>query len=653
MGSSLRDLNSRQLERLKSELAEVIITNFCYPSFLDYRLNILRTRPVDRRKRREVWAYVNSIQMNALGSMDASSIEFRRFVERVFLRYIEINRGLIEGTTPRQFAAMRARVPQLAMQVARSLIDYLALGEASSFGRARPVESWAAQTPPGSELTWEQIEKSTQLLQTTLVYLRTPRETGPTPAITGSGSPRSVSGDISNFPTRFLTSSASAPLASVGQTNGASAGSGNYPSMSNGAAQHIANGSTSIQPTPPEEPGEPRQFLGPTRSRTASRPIDGPLSLPSLPPRTGPTEPAASSLAPPSKPAASQPASVPSQPLPEPQPAPAPLSKQPVPAESSLPPADAWQALLWPGTNEQTKAGADAALASPAPTSEAESAPTEADLLELPESFNVPPALELPPDLAELYGDYLRDARAGLLETSSDEPDTPAPAGLHEAPPVSPTLALEPDEELDSLFDALANHIAAGDASSPSAARQEPTEVDAPQGGVTSSNSEGRVPSNPLPTLPVRDTPGSQEQERRSLSPVDRPASAPLGLYSSPEAASPESRDRSASGDPIGPPAAGKLAEGDVMIFAQLQHQVTTWVKMAAVSHQIEITGRDALDLVAELRRMAALDEAELQVIEALVSLCQRVTTSKQAAMDDYKQAMMLYLLHHRSRLAL
>ena len=86
MGSSLKDLNPRQLERLKSELAEVIIANFCYPSFLDYRLNSLRTRPVDRRKRQEVWAYVNSLNMNALSSMDAASMEFRRFVERVFLR---------------------------------------------------------------------------------------------------------------------------------------------------------------------------------------------------------------------------------------------------------------------------------------------------------------------------------------------------------------------------------------------------------------------------------------------------------------------------------------------------------------------------------------------------------------------------------------
>ncbi len=653
MGSSLRDLNSRQLERLKSELAEVIITNFCYPSFLDYRLNILRTRPIDRRKRREVWAYVNSIQMNPLGSMEASSMEFRRFVERVFLRYIEMNRGLIEGTSQRQFAAMRARVPQLAMQVARSLIDYLALGEASSFGRARPVESWGAQTQSGSEPTWEQIEKSTQLLQTTLVYLRTSRETGPTPALTNSGSLRPVSADISNFPTRLLTPPASAPLAPAGGTNGVAGGSGAYPALGNGATQGMGNGSASFQPPQPEEPGGQRQFLGPTRSRTASRPIDGSLSLPSLSPRTVPTEPTAPPpSAPPSQPAASQPARVPSQPLPDPLPAPS--SKQPEPAEQSLPPSDAWQALLWPGANQQTKEGADAASAPPAPKLEEQSAPTEADLLELPESFEVPPVLDLPPDLAELYGDYLRDARAGVLEASSDESDTPASDELPQSPPGSPTLALEPDEELDSLFDALASHIAAEDASAPISAHEEHTELGTPAGAAP-FGSERLAPSNPLPAPQARDTVGSQTQEQpaHQLPSTDRPASAPLGRQSPPEASSAESRERPASGALMGPPASGKLVEGDVMIFAQLQHQVTTWVKMAAVSHQIEITGRDALELVAELRRMAALDEAELQVIESLVSLCQRVTTSKQAAMDDYKQAMMLYLLHHRSRLAL
>lgn len=89
------------------------------------------------------------------------------------------------------------------------------------------------------------------------------------------------------------------------------------------------------------------------------------------------------------------------------------------------------------------------------------------------------------------------------------------------------------------------------------------------------------------------------------------------------------------------------------MIFAQLQHQISTWVKMAAISHQIDLAGRDAAELVTELRRTAALEEAELQVIESLVALCYRVTSTKQATMEDYKQAMMLYLLHHRSRLAL
>ena len=113
-----------------------------------------------------------------------------------------------------------------------------------------------------------------------------------------------------------------------------------------------------------------------------------------------------------------------------------------------------------------------------------------------------------------------------------------------------------------------------------------------------------------------------------------------------PQAAPPEAQRPT-----VGP--AKELTDGDVMIFYQLQHQISTWVKMAAVSHQIDLAGRDAPALVLELRRMAALEEAELQVIESLVALCYRVTSTKQATMDDYKQAMMLYLLHHRSRLAL
>ena len=615
MGSSLRDLNSRQLERLKNELAEVIIANFCYPSFLDYRLNALRTRPVERRKRREVWAYVNKVQLNALGAAEASSMEFRRFVERIFLRYIELNRGLIEGTTPRQFTAMRARVPQLAMQVARSLIEYLALGEASGFGRTRPVESWATQAQVGSEPTWEQIEKSTQVLQTTLVYLRTPHETGPTPAL-----------------------------------NGAAAGAG--------------NGHMPVQPPAQEEPGGQRPLLGLNRSRTASRPIDGLLSLPSLSPKTGPEL-----VVQPAQPALDQPAATPpefslNQPAPSPQGASASSSTPSGLLDQALPPSDAWQALLWLGTNEQTHASVNAAKAASLPEPETEAASPEPDLLELPESFEVPPVLELPPDLAALYGDYLRDAQAGVLGAASAELDTATPGVLREAPAASSTAG-EQDEEIDSLFDVLARHIAVEESTQPVSASEE---QHAEKTSLAVSNSilpseqsplaaqSAGASSPPSRSLAEELTPRIRVSHPRSSAAypsTDRPTSNPTVPDNSPSASLPAPPARGSSGGGLPPSPPANVVEGDVMIFAQLQHQVTTWVKMAAVSHQIEITGRDALELVGELRRMAALDEAELQVIESLVMLCQRVTTSKQAAMNDYKQAMMLYLLHHRSRLAL
>ncbi len=555
MGGSLGQLTSRQLERLKSELAEVIIAHFCYPAFLDYRLNMLRTRPVDRRKRQEVWAYVSSVNFNSLGSMDPASMDFRRFVERIFLRYLDVNRSLIALASARQVAAVRARVPQLAAGVARGLADYLVLGEASAFGRARPVESWGATRDGFHEPTWEQIEKSTQVLQTTLVYLRT-AGTGEM-HLNGAALP-----DVSELPTRVLTPlDVDHRLASAGATNGAA-----------------------------------HRFQGPSRLPSISRPVDRAFIARSTRPIGG--APAA-----------------PVQPPPVPvQPPPAPLPVPPAQPEAS---PDAWQSLLLPGEAEQPAASTEQRAAS----EDAGTAPTlpdlpDLDFPDLPASFATPRQLDLPPDLAELYGDYLRDSRAASLDLSADAQNS-ASANGQPAPPPSET-----DEEVDALFNALTSHIAAQEQSARAAPQQ-------------NTGASGPVNTDPPRTVSPQQS-GPLSAERESDAPR---ASQPL--------AGPREEQR-----PPAAPAKG-MTDGDVMIFSQLQHQISTWVKMAAVSHQIDLVGKDAAELVAELRRTAALEEAELQVIEALVALCHRVTSTKQATMEDYKQAMMLYLLHHRSRLAL
>ncbi|HLW01003.1 MAG TPA: hypothetical protein VKT82_20260 [Ktedonobacterales bacterium] len=602
MGGSLRQLTSRQLERLKSELAEIIIGNFCYPAFLDYRLNLLRTRPVDRRKRQEVWAYVNNINFNALGNMDVASMDFRRFVERAFLRYIDLNRALNATASARQVAAVRARVPQLALAVARGLADYLILSEASTFGQARLVESWGTARAGGQEATWEQIEKSTQVLQTTLVYLRT---AGVEQAATvGSDKAYQENGatpDISDFPTRLLSpTSASHPLAAAWPaSNGTAAGSAPLNQYAANGAHAGTDELAQLPPLGEAEAGARGQFRGPWRSPTASRPVDRPptVSRPILPSDAQPSVSPDGTI------------SRPIQPMPVVPPAPAPQ-----PAE----PPDAWQALLKRAEAEQPPAEAKPNGASAQPEL------PELDLPELPESFATPRVLELPPDLAELYGDYLRDSRAASLDLpgSSEEPGA-ADAQAGSAIPALPPS--ETDEEVDALFTALTNHIAAHDQAEKSAASQ-------PLAG----------PPKPVDAEP------SQEVTPPAWNGPQRTADKASGAA---PASAPSSGQGEGQRAPAAPPKG--MTDGDVMIFSQLQHQISTWVKMAAVSHQIDIAGRDAPELVEELRRTAALEEAELQVIESLVALCYRVTATKQATMDDYKQAMMLYLLHHRSRLAL
>jgi hypothetical protein len=736
MGGSLSQLTARQRERLKSELAEVIIANFCYPPFLDYRLNILRTRPVDRRKRQEVWAYVNGLNFGPLDTMDVASVEFRRFVERVFLRAIEMNRSLLAAASERQMAAVRGRVPQLAANVARGLADYLALGEASEFGRARPVESWASSASGYTEPTWEQIEKSTQLLQTTLVYLRVNKnkDSAAQPAAASAEDQRDqkLLAVITAFPTQLLVSPPERPAAQAPAANGATAphaptASGN--TAGSGAARSGVDRGMSPYVLPEQEPGSRRQFMGPVRSPTASRPLDPPfvptisrpLDPPSGPPAKAPGSPLPLGTLQPPTPARTPPVQQPeraaplpplprgpasapksedgvppaapmSKPASPPQPErvipsagttskPAPQPERVIPSagttskpvqkpapEKVTPPEplasaspDAWQALLLPGGPQHPSEPSEKATLLPP------AAPSD-DLLDLPESFGAPHLFDLPPDLAELYGDYLRDSRTANFDPTAQATQKSEAAPAREEPQPSQPPPAETDEEIDALFSALTKQVAEADEpewlairdqsaalvqplsagpaqpASPvqsgdlsggqdSAMLLRPAEANASESGGSGELSAGPTVSGPL-----------TQAEQRLSGPPGSSVSAPLttGLPGEPT-----TRERS---QPTFPKAGG---EGDVVIFAQLQHQIFTWVKMAAISHQIDLTGRDAAELVVELRRAAALDEAELQVIESLISICQRVAVTKRATIDDYKQAMMLYVLHHRSRLAL
>ncbi len=839
MGSSPKHLTPRQVERLKSELAEVIIANFCYPSFFDYRLDTLRTRPVDRRKRQEVWAYINGLPFGPLTPEDTHTIEFRRFVERVFLRYIEMNRGLIGAISARRVAVARSRVPQLAADLIKELGDFLTVGDSSTFGLARPVESWASVRGK-PEPTWEQIERSTQLLQTTLVYLHTnaakegeqpaqpvrPVQAAPpvpsappvparppaqpaqgippaqtpaalTPAVpvvppaTPAVSQRAEKDkepapmSISSLPTQLLpprpAHSVSRPvLGSKGNAREYETVPLEFPS--------------SAAPIPR------RQFSPLSHPRTISRPINPPLSASEATPADQGVDiasqetirhplvgaagaPASTSGPAPQSAPLSQAAGV--SPVPFAQPVTPPVSPvapvtppgSPVAGQSTsaagaegetwleilnetsgvhtLGPGDQAASVSRDGNSRpQLDSGAVLAGGASSPVG-----PYGADLPDLPEVFPVPELTNLPPDLAELYGDYLRDSRSGVLGqaalSAAREPPvvvgsadhsfgSAAPAAQETARMVPPDLAPTPTQstgtsylvapekaEVDALIAALADHLV----EPPAPLRQEPLQGNGAQaipptlhpfqvrdalaqakamppvsGGAALSGASAPVqPSYPgapehVPAVPGAGgavgqpvgplsaqvvSPSEQAQARAkpvqpagppgplagtpaplagTPAPLAAPATVPLvpkitdelpllsatgqdASVDTPEGTNEPSGASSSAGAPDRPEK--EMTEADVLIFVQLQHQVSTWVKIAAVSHQIEITGQDVPELVAELRRTAALEEAELQVIESLVALCQRVTTTRQATMEDYKQAMMLYLLHHRSRLAL
>ena len=93
MGIYLAQLPPAELARLKAELAETLIANFCFPRFFDYRTNTLRMRPVDRAKRQEVWMFLSSYDFNSWNRIDVMSPDFHHQVERLLIQYVQRNRS--------------------------------------------------------------------------------------------------------------------------------------------------------------------------------------------------------------------------------------------------------------------------------------------------------------------------------------------------------------------------------------------------------------------------------------------------------------------------------------------------------------------------------------------------------------------------------
>lgn len=202
MGMFLNQLPPTEVARLKAELAETLIANFCYPRFYDYRTSSLRMRPVDRAKRQEVWQYLNAVDFNVWGRVDVDSPDFQRQVERLFIHFVQRNRSFFGEQGRKRMADVRTLITSCSTALADGLRGHLrGQPENPPFGSPRPVSSWAGiRGASPVDLPWEQVLSGTMQLQQQLQEARgeipsaapaplTPPASSPTSAARSTGVP--------------------------------------------------------------------------------------------------------------------------------------------------------------------------------------------------------------------------------------------------------------------------------------------------------------------------------------------------------------------------------------------------------------------------------------------------------------------------------
>ena len=175
MGIYLGQLPPAEIARLKAELAETLIANFCYPRFFDHRTEALQMRPVDRAKRQEVWLYLSSVDFTAWSRVDLMSADFQHQIERLFIQFVQRNRNFFGEQGRRRMFDIRVQISASATVVTQGLRNHLTGQKQSNppFGSPRSVVSWATSAISGRpEPTWEQISASTMIIQQQLQEVR-------------------------------------------------------------------------------------------------------------------------------------------------------------------------------------------------------------------------------------------------------------------------------------------------------------------------------------------------------------------------------------------------------------------------------------------------------------------------------------------------
>lgn len=286
MGVSVGDLQPAQLDRLRGELIEVLTAHYAYPAFFDFRADRGVTRPVDRAKRAEVEHFLRSANFSALERTDITSAELRRFLERLLLRYIEVNPSLRGQRLSRHLPALRVRAARFAAEVQRGLVAHLD-GKLPAFGASRQHPSWAAS---GAQARREgEREHNTRVLEALLVRRGddAPAAREPSPPAGASQWGRSLAdATIPVSATTGAPATLNAPFAGFGVSNGIA----EAPTGPLGPPP--AYGSAEQRPLPPDLMnlyGDYLRDMQPEMEASTPPPVSSPQGASALPPRSVPT----------------------------------------------------------------------------------------------------------------------------------------------------------------------------------------------------------------------------------------------------------------------------------------------------------------------------------------------------------------------------
>lgn len=595
MGILLGQLPPAEIARLKAELAETLIANFCYPRFYDYRTDALRMRPVDRTKRQEVWLYLSSIDFTAWNRVDLMSPDFQRYIEHLFVQFVKRNRSFFGQQGRKRMPDIRTLISSSATSVTEGLRGHLTGRRLANppFGSPRPVNSWSTANVTGRpEPNWEQIMQMTMLLQQQMQEVRAEIKTPPP----GEARPAAPG-------TRRITRARSS---GNGASNLEHEGPPSQPTVINIPA--------------PKEPAHTTTPLPEPKYITPFPPLPAASSIPTaVPPvqkdedqMATPTELPVRRTTPPRK----SPELGGRKPqAPQQQQDAVPTSIKPI--REVPPPPLTSVALTAPiAPLREVPPLPPASVASTTPTAPLRGVPPQPQASVTPPPAVIP-AREVPPQTS---APVVTPSSVPLLRETPPQLSTPVTA----PPSVAPSREAPPPPPVTTL---------------PAPPIVSPREVYQPvraQASVT-----------PPPMVPAREAPQPPAIPSVEMAPPPAPTAIPAPTVQprevaqvKPQAASVPARKTESAPAFVG--------NEDVAIFEQLRHQLIVWLRIEAVRSGADISGMGPTQLLELLRQQETFDETRLQVVSTLLTLSNQVITSGHASLLDYKQCMMFYLMHTR-----